>query len=48
MLVGGSTRLQVWMEPFPVYAREGRGPYVTDVDGTRRVDFTNNFALGSK
>lgn len=44
VLVGGSTRLQVWMEPFPVYASRGAGPVVTDVDGTERIDFTNNFA----
>ncbi len=44
VFAGGSTRLQVWAEPFPVYAATGAGAYVTDVDGTRRLDLTNNYA----
>lgn len=43
-LPGGITRIQPWQEPFPVYASRGEGAYVVDVDGTRRVDFLNNFA----
>jgi glutamate-1-semialdehyde 2,1-aminomutase len=41
---GGITRIQPWQDPFPVYADHGAGAYVVDVDGTRRVDFLNNFA----
>lgn len=41
---GGITRIQPWQDPFPVYAAYGEGAYVVDVDGTRRVDFLNNFA----
>jgi len=44
VLVGGTTRLQVWYPPYPVYAQSGSGAYVTDVDGVRRFDLTNNFA----
>lgn len=41
---GGITRIVPWLEPFPVYARSGKGAYVTDVDGTARLDLLNNFA----
>lgn len=41
---GGITRLVPWLEPFPVYTRSGKGAYVTDVDGTERLDLLNNFA----
>ncbi|MBS0366336.1 MAG: aspartate aminotransferase family protein [Proteobacteria bacterium] len=44
VLPGGITRIQPWQDPFPVYASHGEGAYVVDVDGTRRVDFLNNFA----
>ena len=41
---GGITRIVPWLEPFPVYTRSGSGAYVTDVDGTTRLDLLNNFA----
>lgn len=41
---GGITRLVPWLEPFPVYTASGKGAYVTDVDGTSRLDLLNNFA----
>ncbi len=44
VFAGGITRLQVWFEPFPAYAESGAGARVTDVDGTVRIDFSNNFA----
>jgi glutamate-1-semialdehyde 2,1-aminomutase len=44
VMPGGITRIQPWQDPFPVYADYGAGAYVVDVDGTRRVDFLNNFA----
>lgn len=44
VMPGGITRILPWQEPFPVYAGSGSGAYVTDVDGTRRLDLLNNFA----
>lgn len=44
VMPGGITRIQPWQDPFPIYAARGEGAYVTDVDGTRRIDFLNNFA----
>lgn len=44
VLPGGISRLQTWNEPFPFYARSAFGARVTDVDGTVRLDFVNNFA----
>jgi len=44
VMPGGITRIQPWQDPFPIYADYGDGAYVVDVDGTRRVDFLNNFA----
>lgn len=41
---GGITRIVPWLEPFPVYTKSGKGAYVTDVDGTSRLDLLNNFA----
>lgn len=41
---GGITRIVPWLEPFPVYTAFGKGAYVTDVDGTARLDLLNNFA----
>ncbi|QJI40160.1 aspartate aminotransferase family protein [Pseudomonas sp. ADAK2] len=44
VMPGGITRILPWQDPFPVYAKSGSGAYVTDVDGTRRLDLLNNFA----
>lgn len=44
VMPGGITRILPWQDPFPVYASSGSGAYVTDVDGTRRLDLLNNFA----
>ena len=41
-LPGGNTRTGVYVDPFPLYMRSGRGAYTTDVDGNRRLDFINN------
>ena len=41
-LPGGNTRTGVHVAPFPVYMDHGRGAYVTDVDGNRRLDLVNN------
>ncbi|MEM7254999.1 MAG: aminotransferase class III-fold pyridoxal phosphate-dependent enzyme [Pseudomonadota bacterium] len=43
VLAGGSTRLTTYFAPHPLYAQSGSGSRVTDVDGTERVDFLNNY-----
>ncbi|HEY8449744.1 MAG TPA: aspartate aminotransferase family protein [Bacillota bacterium] len=43
VLPGGNTRTTVLMDPYPLYAQEGHGCWVTDVDGVRRLDFINNY-----
>ena len=44
VFAGGSTRLQVWIDPYPIYLTSGAGAYVRDVDGNEYFDLTNNFA----
>ena len=44
VLPGGISRLQTWVDPYPIYAGRGEGATITDVDGTRRLDLMNNFA----
>jgi glutamate-1-semialdehyde 2,1-aminomutase len=39
---GGTSRIHYYFKPYPIYAQSGEGCYVTDVDGTRRLDFLNN------
>ena len=41
-LPGGNTRTGVYVDPFPLYMRSGRGAYTIDVDGNKRLDFINN------
>jgi glutamate-1-semialdehyde 2,1-aminomutase len=43
VMTAGSTRINLFMEPHPYYARTGRGAYVTDADGEERIDFLNNY-----
>ena len=43
LLPGGNTRTTVFMAPRPVYAAEGQGCWLTDVDGERRLDLLNNY-----
>jgi glutamate-1-semialdehyde 2,1-aminomutase len=43
VMPGGNSRTSVFMAPYPPYAAEGRGCWVVDVDGDRRVDFLNNY-----
>ncbi len=43
VLPGGNTRTTVYMAPYPPYAAEGRGCWVVDVDGDRRLDCLNNY-----
>ncbi len=43
VLPGGNTRATVFYEPYPIYLDRGNGCRVTDVDGTTRLDFNNNY-----
>ncbi len=40
---GGASRSTVLTSPHPVYIAEGRGAWITDVDGNRYLDANNNF-----
>jgi glutamate-1-semialdehyde 2,1-aminomutase len=39
---GGTSRIHYFFKPYPIYAQSAEGCYVTDVEGTRRLDFLNN------
>ena len=43
VLPGGNSRTTVYMAPRPIYAAEGDGCWITDVDGGRRLDLLNNY-----
>ncbi|MEO1190478.1 MAG: aspartate aminotransferase family protein [Pseudomonadota bacterium] len=43
VMPGGNTRLQVHFPPHALYVAEGKGCWVTDVDGKRYRDFINNY-----
>jgi glutamate-1-semialdehyde 2,1-aminomutase len=42
VLPGGTSRMHYLFEPYPIYARSGRGCRLTDVDGDERIDCLNN------
>ena len=42
---GGGTRGLTQLSPYPIYAQEAQGCRVTDVDGTERIDFINNYTV---
>ncbi len=44
VLPGGISRNTVYREPFPDYVENASGCYITDIDGTKRIDFANNMA----
>lgn len=44
LIPGGVSRNTVYHKPFPQYVAKASGCYVTDVDGSRRIDFANNMA----
>jgi len=44
VLTGGVSRNTVYRKPFPHYADKASGCYITDIDGTERIDFANNMA----
>ena len=43
-LPGGCSRNTILREPHPIYAKEGRGYELIDVDGNHYIDFANNMA----
>ena len=44
LMPGGVSRNTVLRKPHPLYAREGAGCWVTDIEGVRRLDCSNNLA----
>jgi glutamate-1-semialdehyde 2,1-aminomutase len=44
VLPGGVSRNTIFKLPHPDYAEQGKGCYVTDIDGVTRLDFANNMA----
>ena len=44
LIPGGVSRNTVFHKPFPHYAKQASGCYVTDIDGVDRIDFANNMA----
>lgn len=44
VMPGGCSRNAILRKPHPLYAREGDGCYLIDIDGKRRIDFANNMA----
>lgn len=43
VLPGGTTRVTIARAPTPIYAAEGKGAWLTDLDGNRYLDLNNNF-----
>ncbi|MDI6753688.1 MAG: aspartate aminotransferase family protein [Thermodesulfobacteriota bacterium] len=39
---GGTSRIHYYFSPYPIYAQSGEGCHLTDVEGTKRLDFLNN------
>ncbi|MBG65553.1 MAG: aspartate aminotransferase family protein [Flavobacteriales bacterium] len=44
VLAGGLSRNTIYRDPHPLYASDAKGAYITDVDGTKRIDFANNMS----
>ncbi len=44
VLPGGLSRNTVYRKPFPNYVDYASGCYISDIDGTKRIDFANNMA----
>ena len=42
VLPGGISRLQTWVDPYPIYAGRGEGATIVDVDGVRRLDLRHS------
>lgn len=44
LLPGGLSRNTIYRNPFPDYVEFASGCYITDVNGIKRIDFSNNMA----
>jgi glutamate-1-semialdehyde 2,1-aminomutase len=44
VLTGGVSRNTIFRKPHPYYVASANGSYITDIDGTERLDFANNMA----
>ena len=44
VMPGGVSRNTVLRKPHPIYASYGKGCYLTDIEGVKRIDFANNMA----
>ncbi len=44
VITGGVSRNTIFRKPHPYYVASAKGCYVTDIDGTERLDFANNMA----
>lgn len=44
VMPGGCSRNTILRKPHPLYVEFGEGCHVTDIEGTRRIDFANNMA----
>ncbi|NRA86589.1 MAG: aspartate aminotransferase family protein [Rhizobiales bacterium] len=44
VLPGGISRNAIFRKPYPFYAAHGKGCYITDIEGVKRIDFANNMA----
>jgi len=44
VLSGGVSRNTIFRSPYPNYANVASGCYITDIEGTERIDFANNMA----
>jgi len=42
---GGTTRMTISKDPYPIYMAHGAGCRLTDIDGNSYVDFHNDFAV---
>lgn len=46
VIAGGNTRASLCYPPYPLFAAKGEGAWLTDVDGTRRLDCVNSNTVG--
>jgi len=44
VISGGVSRNTIFRKPYPNYADTASGCYITDIEGTQRIDFANNMA----
>ena len=42
VITGGVSRNTIYRKPHPYYVAKAFGSYITDIDGTVRLDFANN------